>query len=157
MGQCVTTELRGRPYLHASDLSGRAIADIEPPALATAEWARATAPADDQHGSPTGPGAARPSRRKQAPHDLAVSGALRRVLVGPPAGAMTTFVRNSSHVAGALSVRRSDPAPHGNDPFIRLLPARLLRVESGALRRVGPPPGPVTQQYAALPWPAAGF
>jgi hypothetical protein len=98
-----------------------------------------------------------PAGREPLFDDAAVSGALRRVLAGPPADAVTTFVRDSSHFAGALTVRRNDPAPLGDDPFARLHTARVLRVEGGLLGQVAPPPGPVTQRYAGQPWPAAGF
>ena len=92
--------------------------------------------------------------------DPAVSGALRAVLSGRRLDAVTTFVRDSSRFAGSLSVSRADGAGRGvlrDDPFARIRPARLLRVESGLLGTVPPPPGPVTQRYAGQPWPAAGF
>ena len=89
--------------------------------------------------------------------DPAVSGALRRVLDGPPADAVTTFVRDSSHFAGALTLRRSDPWMLRDDPFARIHPAQTLEVDAGLLATVPPPPGPVTQRYAGQPWPAAGF
>ena len=89
--------------------------------------------------------------------DPAVSGALRRVLAGPPADAVTTFVRDSSHFAGAMTVRRTDGWLLRDDPFARLAPALVLRVDPGMLSTVPPSPGPVTQRYSGLPWPAAGF
>jgi hypothetical protein len=98
-----------------------------------------------------------PAGREPLFDDPAVSGALRRVLSEPPADAVTTFVRDSSHFAGALTVRRNDRARLDDDPFARLHPARLLRVGSGLLALVAPPPGPVTQRYAGQPWPAARF
>lgn len=98
-----------------------------------------------------------PAGREPLFDDPAVSGALRQVLTGPPPAAVTTFVRDSSHFAGALTVRRNDPASLRDDPFARLHPARVLRVESGLLGQVLPPPGPVTQRYAGQPWPAGRF
>ena len=89
--------------------------------------------------------------------DPAVSGALRRVLDGPPADAVTTFVRDSSHFAGALTLRRSDRWMLRDDPFARIHPAQVFEVGAGLLATVSPPPGPVTQRYAGQPWPAAGF
>jgi hypothetical protein len=89
--------------------------------------------------------------------DPAVSGALRAVLSGRLLDAVTTFVRDSSRFAGALSVSRTDLGLLRDDPFARIRPARLLRVESGLLGSFPPPPGPVTQRYAGQPWPAAGF
>jgi hypothetical protein len=87
--------------------------------------------------------------------DPAVSCALRAVLTGPPADGVSTLVRDSSHFAGAVTVRRE---PAGCcDPFARLGPARALQVGAGLFGRVAPPPGPVIQRYAGKPWPAAGF
>lgn len=89
--------------------------------------------------------------------DPAVSGALRAVLAGPPADGVSTFVRDSSHFAGAVTVRRSCPQDLRDDPFARLGPARLLHVGPGLFGRVPPVPGPVIQRYSGQPWPVAGF
>ncbi len=89
--------------------------------------------------------------------DPAVSGALRAVLSGRRYDAVTTFVRDSSHFAGSMCVSRHDLSHLEDDPFARIRRAVLLRVESGLLAEVVPPPGPVTQRYSGLPWPAAGF
>lgn len=89
--------------------------------------------------------------------DPAVSGALRAVLAGPPADGVSTFVRDSSHFAGALTVRRTRPQDLRDDPFARLGPARLLHVGAGLFGRARPVPGPVIQRYGGKPWPAAGF
>ena len=87
--------------------------------------------------------------------DPAVSGALRRVLAGPPPDAVSTFVRDSSHFAGAVTVRREDHAV--DDPFARIARAEVLEVGAGLFGRTPAVPGPVTQRYSGLPWPAAGF
>ncbi len=89
--------------------------------------------------------------------DPAVSAALRRVLAGPPPDAVSTLVRDSSHIAGALTVRRSQPALLRDDPFRAVGPARVLLVAAGLLGTMAPVPGPVTQRYGGQPWPAAGF
>ncbi len=70
--------------------------------------------------------------------DPAVRGALRRALEGPPADAFSTLVRDSSHFAGALTVRRNDPRLLQDDPFVRPHPARLLRVAAGLVGRAAP-------------------
>ena len=90
--------------------------------------------------------------------DPAVSGALRAVLAGPPPDAVSTFVRDSSHFAGAVTVRRGgDAARLRDDPFARLGAASVLEVSAG-LFGVGPvTAGPVIQRYSGKPWPAAGF
>jgi len=89
--------------------------------------------------------------------DTAVSGALRAVLAGPPPDAVTTFVRDAVHFAGALTVRRADAFLLRDDPFARLAPATILHIDGGFAGRVPPPVGPVVQRYAGLPWPISGF
>jgi hypothetical protein len=89
--------------------------------------------------------------------DPAVSGALRAVLAGPPPDAVTTFVRDAVHFAGALTVRRADAFLLRDDPFARLAPATILHLGAGFAGRVPPPVGPVVQRYAGLPWPVPGF
>jgi hypothetical protein len=89
--------------------------------------------------------------------DPAVSGALRRVLAGPPPDGVSTLVRDSSHFAGAVTVRRGQPGDLRDDPFARIGRAQVLRVGSGLFGRTPPVPGPVIQRYSGKPWPAAGF
>ena len=89
--------------------------------------------------------------------DPAVSGALRAVLAGPPPDGVSTLVRDSSHFAGAVTVRRSRPASLRDDPFARFAHAQVLHVGPGLFGRTAPVPGPVTQRYSGKPWPAAGF
>jgi hypothetical protein len=89
--------------------------------------------------------------------DPTVSGALRALLAGPPPDAVSTFVRDSSHFAGAVNVRRHDAARLADDPFARLGAVRRLRVGPGLFGHGAPLPGPVIQRYAGQPWPAAGF
>jgi hypothetical protein len=98
-----------------------------------------------------------PAGREPLFDDPAVSGALRRVLAGPPPDVVSTFVRDSSHFAGAVTVERQDRRRLQDDPFSRLHPGQVLWVAAGLFGRVPPTPGPVTQRYAGLPWPAAGF
>jgi hypothetical protein len=86
--------------------------------------------------------------------DPTVRGALRQVLGGPPPAAVTTFVRDGVHFAGALVAWRGGV---GGDPFRGLGVGELLEVGPGLIGAAGGPPGPVTQRYAEQPWPAAGF
>ena len=97
--------------------------------------------------------------RDRAPlfDDPAVSGALRAVLAGPPADVVSTLVRDSTHFAGAVTVRRDAPAALADDPFARLGRPLLARVGGGLFGRRPAPAGPVIQRYAGQPWPAAGF
>jgi len=97
--------------------------------------------------------------RDRAPlfDDPAVSAALRAVLTGPPPDAVSTLVRDSTHLAGAVTVRRDDPGALVDDPFARLGRPLLARVGGGLFGRLPAPAGPVIQRYAGQPWPAAGF
>ncbi len=88
--------------------------------------------------------------------DLAVQQARRDVLARTPADAVSTLLRDDSHFEGAVTVARG-PAAHdrlSDDPFARVFPARLLRVEAGMLGRTLPPAGPTIERYgSANPWP----
>jgi len=86
--------------------------------------------------------------------DLTVQQARRRVLAGPPPDALSTLLSDASHFEGAITVRRSDELLLSDDPFARVFPARILRVEAGLLGRVPPPCGPTIERYgSAQPWP----
>ena len=89
--------------------------------------------------------------------DPAVSGALRAVLAGPPPDAVSTFVRDSTHFSGGVTVRRTGRSALRDDPFARLGPHEVLRVDAGLFGKVPPPAGPVIQRYSGQPWPMAGF
>jgi hypothetical protein len=89
--------------------------------------------------------------------DPAVSAALRAVLAGSPPDGVSTFVRDASHFAGAVTVRRDDRGALRDDPFARVCHGVLLNVGAGIFGRVPPVPGPVIQRYSGKPWPAAGF
>jgi hypothetical protein len=83
--------------------------------------------------------------------DLAVQHARRDVLARPPARAVSTLLRDSSHFEGAITVT---DAPVGDDPFGRLFPARALRAGAGLLATTPPPVGPTIERYgSANPWP----
>jgi len=87
--------------------------------------------------------------------DLAVQQARRAVLARAPFDAVSTLLRDASHFAGAITVARgADEARLETEPFARLFPARIVRVEAGVLGRVMPPVGPSIERYgSARPWP----
>lgn len=89
--------------------------------------------------------------------DPAVQEARRRVLADPPFDAVSTLLRDSSHFEGAVTVARGERDERRlawDDPFARIFPARLVRVEAGVLGRVLPPAGPTIERYgSAQPWP----
>jgi hypothetical protein len=88
--------------------------------------------------------------------DLAVQQARRAVLAEPPMDAVSTLLRDDSHFEGAITAgpleRLSD------DPFARVFPARILRVDAGVLGRSPAPCGPTIERYGgAQPWPCERF
>jgi hypothetical protein len=87
--------------------------------------------------------------------DLAVQQARRHVLAREPMDAITTLLSDASHFEGALTVARGARVPRlGDDPFARVFPQRILRVEAGVLGVVLPPCGPTIERYgSAEPWP----
>ena len=86
--------------------------------------------------------------------DPAVSWALRQVLAGPACEVMSTLTLGSATIGGALTaIRGPSPRALADDPFGRLFPARLLRVEPGFVGRLPMPVGPGIQRYAGSPWP----
>lgn len=91
--------------------------------------------------------------------DLAVQQARRAVLAGEPMDAITTLLADASHFGGALTVARGDRVARlSADPFARLFPARILRVEAGVLGIAPAPCGPVIERYgSANPWPRDRF
>ena len=87
--------------------------------------------------------------------DLDVQRARRRVLAEPAQDAVSTLMRDSSHFDGAITVARgAGVARLVDDPFARLFPPRLLRVDAGVLGVGAAPAGPVIERYgSANPWP----
>ena len=86
--------------------------------------------------------------------DPAVSWALRRVLAGPAREVVSTLTLDAATIGGALTaVRAPSASALLDDPFRRLFPTRVLRVEVGFLGRMPAPVGPVIQRYAGSPWP----
>ena len=87
--------------------------------------------------------------------DLAVQQARRRVLAEPPQDAVSTLLRDASHFEGAITVARGAGVVRlADDPFARIFPARILRVDAGVLGAVAAPAGPTVERYgSANPWP----
>ena len=86
--------------------------------------------------------------------DLAVQQARRAVLAAPAQDAVSTLLSDASHFEGALMVARGGVTRLADDPFARIFPARVLRVDAGLLGAVPPPCGPTIERYgSAQPWP----
>jgi hypothetical protein len=88
--------------------------------------------------------------------DPVVQEARRRVLAGPAPDAVSTLLADDSRFAGAITVRRGEDARAllRDDPFTRVHPARILRVEAGVLGVAPPPTGPTIERHgSARPWP----
>jgi hypothetical protein len=86
--------------------------------------------------------------------DPAVCQAMRVVLSCSPVDAMSTLVRDPSNIGGSFTAHHA-PTPDGldDDPFARIFPRTLLRVERGFVGRMPSPTGPGVQRYAGAPWP----
>ena len=86
--------------------------------------------------------------------DPAVCQAMRMVLAGPPLDVISTLVRDPSTIAGAFTATHA-PTPEGlaDDPFARIFPRTLLRVDGGFVGNMPAPAGPGVQRYAGAPWP----
>lgn len=83
----------------------------------------------------------------------AVGGAVRRCMSQPWPAAISSLLVDWSRVAGAISLA-SHRASVADDPFARVFPQRLLRVEAGALGAIEPPTGPAVTRYGSgNPWP----
>jgi hypothetical protein len=87
--------------------------------------------------------------------DLAVQHARRRVLAEPPPDAVSTLLSDASHFEGAITVARGPGVDRlRDDPFARVFPRRILRVDPGLLGRMPGPCGPTIERYgSAQPWP----
>ena len=89
--------------------------------------------------------------------DTSVTGALRRLLAGPPRRLVTTLLRDEVRFAGAL-LAADEPEELAENPFARIFRARVLQVGSGILGRVAPPTGPGIARYGGgAPWPWGRF
>lgn len=75
-------------------------------------------------------------------------------LVGDDLVCITTLALDASYYGGAITVART-PARFGDDPFARLFPGTVVRTD--LFGAVAPPPGPVIERYAGVPWPGGSF
>ena len=91
--------------------------------------------------------------------DVAVSAAIRQVLAGPPYDVISTLSRSDHQFVGAFAAMHGEDLPANrrrltDEPFARLMPRRLLRIEAGFLGCTPTPVGPSMQRYGAdTPWP----
>lgn len=109
----------------------------------------------DPHGKPAWISLAlAPERMRVLFDDPAVCQAMRMVLGDSPADVMSTLVRDPSTIGGAFTATHG-PTPEGlaDDPFARIFPHLLLRVEAGFVGTMPAPTGPGVQRYAGAPWP----
>jgi len=95
-----------------------------------------------------------PERSRVLFDDPAVCQAMRIVLSGSPNDVMSTLVRDSSTIGGAFTATHA-PTPDAlaDDPFARIFPRTLLRVDGGFVGIMPAPAGPGVQRYAGAPWP----
>lgn len=101
-----------------------------------------------------------PEDRDLITDDPAVQRARQLVLADPePPAAVTMLPRGPSLLAGALTARRGADARArlADDPFARLVPARVLELGPGLIGAPAPPVGPVIERYGGVPWPGERF
>jgi hypothetical protein len=95
-----------------------------------------------------------PERMRVLFDDPAVCQAMRMVLTSPPVDVVSTLVRDPSTIGGALTATHATtPDGLADDPFARLFPRMLLRVDAGFVGTMPAPAGPSVQRYAGAPWP----
>ncbi len=86
--------------------------------------------------------------------DVAVTAALRQVLLMPPAAVFSTLLVGDDRLVGALTAAHEPGGRLLLDPFANIFPAVVVRVEAGFLGSMPAPAGPTTQRYGAdNPWP----
>jgi hypothetical protein len=110
----------------------------------------------DSSGAPAWVSLVRPPAGVRLPFDdLAVQHARRQVLAQQPQDGVSTLLSDASHFEGAITVaRRAGIARLPDDPFARIFPARILRVDAGLFGVVVAPVGPTIERYgSAQPWP----
>jgi hypothetical protein len=109
----------------------------------------------DPHGEPAWISLAVAPERMRVPFDdPAVCQAMRTVLASSPVDVMSTLVRDPSTIGGAFTASHaSTPDGLADDPFARIFPRMLLRVDRGFVGTMPAPAGPGVQRYAGAPWP----
>jgi hypothetical protein len=150
--------------------AARAFDESEAPAGVLAAWCRRARPtrearrADARIIDAAGPPAVvslvlPPPGVRLAFDDVAVQQARRDVLAHGGFDALSTLLTDASHFEGAITVARGgDVRLLRDDPFARVFPQRILRVEAGLFGTVPPPAGPTIERYgSASPWPADRF
>ncbi len=65
---------------------------------------------------------------------------------------LSTLALDEARYAGAITVTRR-PLCSSEDPFARIFPS----VRTDLFCPVAPPPGPVIERYAGVPWPGGSF
>lgn len=67
---------------------------------------------------------------------------------------LSTLALDEARYAGAITVTHR-PLRNSEDPFARIFPATSVRTD--LFCPVAPPPGPVIERYAGVPWPGGSF
>jgi hypothetical protein len=126
---------RGKPVRHARRMDSRILDPAGTPA-----WVSLVLPPDGV---------------RLAFDDVAVQQARRGVLAAWTYDAVSTLLTDSSHFEGSVTVARGEGVSRlADDPFARIFPARLLRVDGGLFGSTAPPAGPTIERYgSAQPWP----
>jgi len=116
---------------------------------------RIDARAIDPHGEPAWVSLTlAPERIRVLFDDPAICQAMRVALAGARIDVMSTLVRDPSTIGGAFTATHA-PTPEGlaDDPFARIFPRTILRVDAGLVGTMPAPTGPGVQRYAGAPWP----
>lgn len=75
-------------------------------------------------------------------------------LLGDALVCLSTLALDETRYGGAITVTRR-MVDWRDDPFARIFPGTVVR--SDLFAAVAPPPGPVLERYAGVPWPGGRF
>lgn len=91
--------------------------------------------------------------------DLAIQQARRAILAGPRFDGVSVLLSDDSAFRGSVLVARGEQVRRlADDPFGRVVPARVLEVDAGVFGVAAWPAGPVIERYGSdNPWPADRF